>query len=182
MYNQEPSPRGWYRNPDGPGQRYFNGADWTDAVSDNPNIGGTDLPGAPAEPRSTLMRAALTAGIFLVLAIPSTWSIASVRWLFDGFHWVAPVAATDTARYLIPAVVMAIVGPRISYRRRDWLLMLVPLYGWYLMFVIGWRLSYLPYRDWSPRPDEAASWQQLRHPQSPGNLLYRKRPAEVTVP
>ncbi len=182
MHNQEPSPAGWYRNPYGAGQRYFNGADWTDAVSDDPNIGGTGLPGAPASPRSTLMRAALTAGIFLLMAIPSTWSAASIRWLFDGFHWTAPVEVSDWARYGLPALVMAIVGPRISYRRRDWLLMLIPFYGWYLMFVIGWRLAYLPYRDWSPRPDEAASWQQLRHPIHPGALLYRIRPTGFSVP
>jgi hypothetical protein len=65
--------------------------------------------------------------------------------------------------------------PLVSYRRRDVLLMGIPLYNLGLFGQTLWRLTYLPYRDWPPRPDEAARWRQLRHPSRPGALLYVER-------
>ncbi|HEY0000863.1 MAG TPA: hypothetical protein VGB74_10445, partial [Actinoplanes sp.] len=47
-----------------------------------------------------------------------------------------------------------VLGPRASYRRRDGWLGALPLYGWYLICVLCWRVALLPYRDWDPRPDE----------------------------
>lgn len=51
-------------------------------------------------------------------------------------------------------IVVAVLAPRSSYRRRDAWLGLVPLLGWYLTALMAWRVALLPYRDWEPRPDE----------------------------
>jgi hypothetical protein len=52
------------------------------------------------------------------------------------------------------AFAVGVLAPYASYRRRDALLGLVPLAGWYLACVISWRVALLPYRDWEPRPEE----------------------------
>lgn len=44
--------------------------------------------------------------------------------------------------------------PRVSYRRRDVLFMVVSFYGLWVVGLTVWRLSGLPYRDWRPREDE----------------------------
>nr|WP_157554658.1 hypothetical protein [Herbidospora sakaeratensis] len=73
------------------------------------------------------------------------------------------VSSLNTAQLLardllivLPVIPMLLVARRVSYRRRDCLVyVLVPL-GMVFAFILFWRLSYLPYRDWSLRPDEAA--------------------------
>jgi hypothetical protein len=53
--------------------------------------------------------------------------------------------------------------PRVSYRRRDWLVILaVPIWQWVLAFRVGYRLAFLPYRDWQPRPDEVVHARRIR--------------------
>jgi len=46
------------------------------------------------------------------------------------------------------------LAPKVSYRRRDALWWLSGLGGFYVWFVVAWRLAYLPHRDWPPRDDE----------------------------
>jgi hypothetical protein len=46
------------------------------------------------------------------------------------------------------------LGPHGSYRRRDAVLGMLPLYGWYVASVLSWRVALLPLRDWEPRDDE----------------------------
>lgn len=98
-------------------------------------------------------------GLRLLLAalIDAAVLLASfvVFWLVDaqtGRESLARAAA------LLPLLAFtAWLAPRVSYRRRDALLVLV---AGYVVFVIAWRLAYLPYRDWRPRPDEVthARW------------------------
>jgi hypothetical protein len=59
---------------------------------------------------------------------------------------------------LAPSVLLiALLAPLVSYRRRDVLLVLVPLWNVVMIWTIGSRIARLPYRDWPLRPDEIDS-------------------------
>jgi len=45
------------------------------------------------------------------------------------------------------------LAPRASYRRRDALWWFINPVGLHVLVVIAWRVAFLPYRDWPPRPD-----------------------------
>jgi hypothetical protein len=51
------------------------------------------------------------------------------------------------------AVLIALSAPRVAYRRRDALLLLLPPWGLRVAWVIGTRLGRLPDRDWPERAD-----------------------------
>jgi hypothetical protein len=54
----------------------------------------------------------------------------------------------------LPGVVLiALLAPRVAYRRRDALLLLLPPWGLRIAWVIGTRLGQLPHRDWPERTD-----------------------------
>ena len=54
--------------------------------------------------------------------------------------------------------VFAWLCPEVSYRWFDCLMLAVPIVGQLLWAPrILWRIAYLPYRDWRPRPDEDRS-------------------------
>src|SRR5580693_9233547 len=55
---------------------------------------------------------------------------------------------------VLPSVVLvALLAPRVAYRRRDALLLLLPPCGFRIAWVIGTRLGQLPRRDWPERAD-----------------------------
>jgi len=103
---------------------------------------------------------------------------------------VLPWAASEGSRSLDdgaatgwppPAVVLMVVGAfiarRVSYRWFDAFLLLIPLVGLIYLWRFAWRLSFLPYRDWPPRPDEAPRWVKVAHPSRPGAGLYLVDPS-----
>jgi hypothetical protein len=51
---------------------------------------------------------------------------------------------------------VGLLAPVVSYRRRDALLVVVPIFNLILLWRIGARLARLPDRDWPQRPDEIA--------------------------
>jgi hypothetical protein len=51
-------------------------------------------------------------------------------------------------------LLIVLLAPLVSYRRRDVLLALVPIWNVVTIWTIGSRISRLPYRDWPLRPDE----------------------------
>jgi hypothetical protein len=54
----------------------------------------------------------------------------------------------------LPGVVLiALLAPRVAYRRRDALLVLLPPWGLRIAWVIGTRLVQLPHRNWPERTD-----------------------------
>jgi hypothetical protein len=53
------------------------------------------------------------------------------------------------------ALLIALLAPLVSYRRRDVLLLLVPLWNLVTVWTIGSRISRLPCRDWPLRLDES---------------------------
>ena len=82
-------------------------------------------------------------GALNVYAPEWTWHVVgSVQ-----FHYGWPLSLAPGA------AVMALLAPRAGYRRRDALTVFALLPGIRLAWIVGTRLSQLPYRDWTPRPD-----------------------------
>jgi hypothetical protein len=130
-----------------------------------------DLPAIAPRPRPTALRWVYTVLLMTVLV---------------GLPWAAREATTaldDSASgsWPPPALVLFILGAliarRVSYRWFDAFLLLIPLFGLIYMWRFAWRLSFLPYRDWPPRPDEAPHWRKVAHPDRPGAGLYLVDPA-----
>src|SRR3954466_1704409 len=69
------------------------------------------------------------------------------------------------------------VAPHVSYRRRDALCALIPFYAFWFVARMGWRLAYLPYRDWLPRDDERPTWRLVMHPARPGRWAHVAAPS-----
>jgi hypothetical protein len=102
----------------------------------------------PGPPRGLVSRSLVAVGIFAVVVVPG-WTLGdlSERWTGNGLvDWLVTCGWTAVAVYVL--------APRSSYRRRDAVLGLVPLLGWYLAALMAWRVALLPYRDWEPRGDE----------------------------
>ena len=101
-----------------------------------------------SRPRGLTSRSVVAVGIFAAAVVPG-WTLGDAveRWTGQGvLDWLVTCAWT--------ALAVGLLGPYASYRRRDALLGLVPLVGWYLACVVSWRVALLPYRDWEPRPQE----------------------------
>ena len=102
----------------------------------------------PGPPRGLVSRSLVAAGVFAVVVVPG-WTLGDLaeRWTGNGLvDWLVTCGWTAVAVYVL--------APRSSYRRRDAVLGLVPLLGWYLTALMSWRVALLPYRDWEPRADE----------------------------
>ena len=69
---------------------------------------------------------------------------------FHGYEY-GPLVSFLPVLFLV-----GLLAPLVSYRRRDALLLLVPIWGLVVLWTIGSRLVRLPDRDWPQRPDEAA--------------------------
>jgi hypothetical protein len=103
---------------------------------------------AGSVPRGLVGRSLVAAAVFAAAVVPG-WTLGDLaeRWTGNGFlDWLITCAWCGAAVYVL--------GPRASYRRRDAWLGLVPLFGWYLVALMSWRVALLPYRDWEPRADE----------------------------
>lgn len=99
-------------------------------------------------PRGLVTRAAIAAATFVAAVVPG-WALGDAveRWSGWGvLDWLVTCVVSGAAVFLM--------APSCSYRRRDALLGMVPLYGWYLTAVLSWRVGLLPLRDWEPRTDE----------------------------
>ncbi|MEU4219317.1 hypothetical protein [Actinoplanes sp. NPDC026623] len=101
-----------------------------------------------AEPRGLVGRSLIAAAVFVCAVVPG-WKLGGLaeRWTGQGLvDWAVTWAWSG--------LVVFVLGPYGSYRRRDAALGAVPLYGWYLAGVLSWRVALLPLRDWEPRDDE----------------------------
>jgi hypothetical protein len=99
-------------------------------------------------PRGLIGRSLVAAAVFVAAVVPG-WMLGDLaeRWTGNGLlDWLITCAGSGLA--------VSVLGPRASYRRRDAWLGAVPLYGWYLVALMSWRVALLPYRDWEPRADE----------------------------
>ncbi|XVU24375.1 hypothetical protein ACQPZJ_45310 [Actinoplanes sp. CA-054009] len=101
-----------------------------------------------ASPRGLVGRSLLAALLFAAAIVPG-WTMGGLaeRWTGSGLlDWIVTGAWV--------ALAMRLLAPWASYRPRDAFLGLIPVYGWYLVSVLSWRVALLPYRDWEPREDE----------------------------
>jgi hypothetical protein len=101
-----------------------------------------------AAPRGLVARSLLAAALFAGAVVPG-WTLGDLIERGSGqglLDWVVTCGWCGLAVFLL--------GPYGSYRRRDAVLGVVPLYGWYLACVLSWRVALLPLRDWEPRADE----------------------------
>ncbi|GAA1748327.1 hypothetical protein [Luedemannella helvata] len=128
------------------------------------------LDAVPARPpRTRPVRFVLALLPFAVYVAP-LWvasDLASQRPGSSASNW-----ALGALRLLRPVVMLWFTAPLVSYRRRDALCGLIPFYSLWFGARIAWRLAYLPYRDWLPRPDEHPHWRLVEHPARPGQLAH----------
>ncbi|GAA4187705.1 hypothetical protein GCM10023074_00590 [Microbispora amethystogenes] len=81
----------------------------------------------------------------------------SLSWYVDDqIGWPLPLRdALAVGARLSPMAALFFLTPKVSYRRRDCLMYLVPFFGVFVFpFIIFWRVVRLPLRDWPLRPDE----------------------------
>ncbi|WP_406074108.1 hypothetical protein [Micromonospora sp. NBC_01638] len=112
-------------------------------------------------PLGRLPRTLIAVLLVLGVTVPSLL----IRELIKAKVGNGPLA--DLGGIAVPVATTAWLAPGASYRRRDALLWLVGP-GIFIFAVIAWRLAFLPYRDWTPRPDEASRVRWLRDPQHAG--------------
>lgn len=111
---------------------------------------GTDAipPSTRAEPKRYWQWLGGLVVTFVTIATPMGSPLYKLAW--HGYHYGQPLS-------LVPSVLLvALLAPMVSYRRRDGLLLLVPIWGLVVTWTIGSRLSRLSQRDWPLRPDEVA--------------------------
>ncbi|MGC5021254.1 hypothetical protein [Micromonospora sp. DT47] len=101
-------------------------------------------------PLGAVPRALITAMIMLGVIVPSL----VISELIEDRTGSGVLA--DFGAIAVPTATTAWLAPRVSYRRRDALWWLAGGVGIYVFGVIAWRLALLPYRDWTPRPEEAS--------------------------
>jgi len=101
-----------------------------------------------AGPRGLVSRALIAAAVFAGAVVPG-WTLGDLAEHWTGWgllDWLVTCGWCGLAVFAL--------GPYGSYRRRDVLLGILPLYGWYVASVLSWRVALLPLRDWEPRDDE----------------------------
>ena len=97
-------------------------------------------------PRGPVARKILAAVLCLML-----WSPVLLM-IYTGMRAPVPIRVSAV---LLPLAVLALVLPKVGYRRRDTLFLLVP--GWNIGFtrIVCQRLAGLPHVDWPVRDDQA---------------------------
>ncbi|RSM48542.1 hypothetical protein DMB66_46165 [Actinoplanes sp. ATCC 53533] len=101
-----------------------------------------------AGPRGLVSRALIAAAVFAGAVVPG-WTLGDLAEHWTGWgllDWLITCGWSGLAVFAL--------GPYGSYRRRDVLLGILPLYGWYVASLLSWRVALLPLRDWEPRADE----------------------------
>jgi len=108
------------------------------------------MPPAPPRPRSSRTRRVVswvTGYVFAATLIaPPLLPSLDLAW----HHYEIGRLLT----WLIAGGIVAWLAPMVSYRRRDWLFLLVPVWNVVVLHRIGSRLCRLDARDWPQRPDE----------------------------
>ncbi|GAB2625089.1 hypothetical protein Aab01nite_19070 [Paractinoplanes abujensis] len=101
-----------------------------------------------ASPRGLVGRSLLATLVFAAAVVPG-WTLGTTAERYTGSE-LLDWCVTG----LWGALTVRVLAPHASYRPRDAWLGLIPLYNWYLVCVLGWRVALLPFRDWEPRDDE----------------------------
>lgn len=152
-----PGSRGWFADPwsDGLLRYWFRGR-WTDELVMAPvHDAGKYRPYHPLRrgiPHPLPLRAAavVTIGAFAIACLA----------LLNGGAWRRSPDDVGLWRPLCVAavfVVWAVMAQQVDYRWFDAVLIVVPIYGWWWMAMIAWRITNVPYRNWAPRPEVLAA-------------------------
>jgi hypothetical protein len=82
------------------------------------------------------------------------WLLAAKVFALD-WRWPGSVVFNygELLSVLPGVVLIALLAPRVAYRRRDALFLFLPPWGFRIAWVIGIRLGQLPHRDWPERTD-----------------------------
>ncbi|MET8141371.1 hypothetical protein ABZU32_13780 [Sphaerisporangium sp. NPDC005288] len=80
-----------------------------------------------------------------------------------------PMTVVVLIACVVPSLFLVVCAPKGAYRRRDLLIL-----GNRKTCRLLWRIAYLPYRDWPPRPDEIRRMERVVIPGS-DMLVYRYR-------
>lgn len=56
--------------------------------------------------------------------------------------------------FLLALVAVAVIAPRVGYRARDFLMLLIPVWNAIFICVLLWRVTNLPHVAWALRPDD----------------------------
>lgn len=175
-------PAGWYvASPTDSYLRHWTGTRWSEPtapanraapppIESNRAVGGT--------PRSQATRVALTVVMVAAVVLATT---ATTRLTLGALSLPARGMLADWAQVVLLATVMWWPVTRVGYRRRDILLLLIPYAYLFLTARICWRLCYLPFADWLPRPEDAVNWRQVPHPTRPGELLFARIERDAAV-
>jgi hypothetical protein len=131
------------------------------------------------QPRGRVVRVAMTVVLWLTavgcgpLMVQLAVADPVLRHVFSDDAEVLASAQQVTAVVLLVSqfAVFAWLCPKVSYRWFDCLMLAVPIAGQLIWAPrILWRIAYLPYRDWRPRPDEGRGWVRFSDPRSAGQL------------
>jgi hypothetical protein len=150
---------GWYPDRGVPRQlRYWDGQAWSGLVwpASAPPPEPADRMCIPDRPPRSRRRRVLLAGLlWFPVQVASLALMLLARTAGAPGYWVDWIS-------VLP--LLGIYGPLaslVSYRKRDVLLVLVPVWQLIWTMRITWRVVFLPYRDWPPRPHEGSDWFNL---------------------
>jgi hypothetical protein len=74
------------------------------------------------------------------------------RWGEAGLFWLYfLVIVLLRLPILVYPIIIAIWAPKIAYRRRDWLFLLIPIYGFVFLVTTLWRFAHIRHPYWSER-------------------------------
>lgn len=103
-----------------------------------------------ASPAPALFRGSAARGILAAVLWLALWSPVLLLAL-TGMQ--APILIRALA-VLLPLAVLALVLPKVGYRRRDALFLLVPVWGIGFSWTVSQRLAGLPHIGWPVRDDQ----------------------------
>lgn len=161
---QPTAPAGWYDDPGVPSQlRYWDSLRWTERTKP-----ATSMSGSGVDQQSSIHVARLKlprhTGTRLLFAFAGWVGIYFACSVVSALFVSTGTAESNPSMLVFGLLMLAIysgLAKKVSYRSFDCLMLLVPFYGLYWSFKIMWRVVFLPYRDWAPRSNEAASWVEV---------------------
>lgn len=114
-------------------------------------------------PRGRVLRAAITAvlwlSVFVGPVILNTEVVVPLLQTLSDDASVVVDLVVGVVWLVAQFAVFAWLCPKVSYRWFDCLILAVPVAGLVIWAPrILWRIAYLPYWDWQPRPGEADGW------------------------
>lgn len=158
------APAGWYPDPSGEHvSRYWDGAAWTDHVSEAPPTHGPGSASAsPSTPGTAVVKfVALLVAVIFASSVVTVIVMAAIepngadyvsRAAFDAAYTRAENLA-QLVGFLTVVAAVAFAAPKVGYRRRDIWFMLIPLYSVVFLVRLLWRFAHLPEVYWSVRSD-----------------------------